>query len=64
MALAMLAQLLRGAIDADRYPFSPEIRILKEILAMIRQEPSVRHSRRYGSTRRSAWADTVAAASP
>ena len=31
MALAMLAQLLRGAIDADRYPFSPEIRILKEI---------------------------------
>ena len=39
MALAMLAQLLRGAIDADRYPFSPEIRILKEILAMIRQEP-------------------------
>jgi hypothetical protein len=34
-----LARLLRSAIDGDRYPLSPRIRTLKEILANIRPGP-------------------------
>jgi hypothetical protein len=31
---------LRDIVDNDRYPFSPRIRILREILHMIRPEPA------------------------
>jgi hypothetical protein len=33
-----LARLLRDTIDADRYPLSPRIQLLKGILAKIRPE--------------------------
>ena len=33
-----LARLLRNAIDADRYPLSPRVQMLKGILAKIRPE--------------------------
>ena len=36
---AALARLLTNTIDADRYPLSPRIQLLKEILAKIRPEP-------------------------
>jgi hypothetical protein len=36
---AALTQLLTNTIDADRYPLSPRIRILKTILGKIRPEP-------------------------
>ena len=35
---AALARLLTNTIDADRYPLSPRIRLLKGILAKIRPE--------------------------
>ena len=35
---AALTQLLTNTIDADRYPLSPRIRILKTILGKIRPE--------------------------
>jgi hypothetical protein len=34
-----LARLLRDAIDADRYPPSPRVQLLKGILSKIRPEP-------------------------
>ena len=34
-----LIQLLSNTIDADRYPLSPRIQILKAILGKIRPEP-------------------------
>jgi len=34
---ADLARILRQAIDADRYPFSPRVRRLKELLAKERR---------------------------
>jgi hypothetical protein len=36
---AALTKELDGIIDKDRYPFSPRIRTLKAILAMLRPEP-------------------------
>lgn len=36
---AALARLLSNTIDADRYPLSPRIQILKVILGKIRPEP-------------------------
>ena len=36
---AALARLLKSTIDADRYPLSPRIQMLKGILAKIRPEP-------------------------
>ena len=36
---AALGRLLFDAIDRDRYPLSPRIKMLKGILAKIRQEP-------------------------
>jgi hypothetical protein len=36
---AALARLLTNTIDADRYPLSPRIQLLKGILAKIRPEP-------------------------
>jgi hypothetical protein len=35
---AALARLLNNTIDADRYPLSPRIQLLKGILAKIRPE--------------------------
>jgi len=35
-----LARLLRQTIDDDRYPLSPRVQTLKEILAKIRPEPA------------------------
>ena len=35
-----LARLLRSAIDDDRYPLSPRVRTLKEILEQLRPPPS------------------------
>ena len=35
---AALARLLTNTIDADRYPLSPRIQLLKGILAKIRPE--------------------------
>ena len=37
---ADLARLLRGLIDADRYPFSPRARRLKELLAKLDTTPA------------------------
>ena len=37
---ADLARFLREAIDADRYPFSPRVRRLKELLAKIDPTPA------------------------
>ena len=37
---AALTRLLSKAIDAERYPLSPRIQTLKEILAKIRPEPA------------------------
>jgi hypothetical protein len=34
-----LARLLTNTIDADRYPLSPRVQLLKGILAKIRPEP-------------------------
>jgi hypothetical protein len=34
-----LARLLTNTIDADRYPLSPRIQVLKGILGKIRPEP-------------------------
>jgi hypothetical protein len=34
-----LVSLLRRTIDDDRYPLSPRIRVLKEILAKLRPQP-------------------------
>ena len=36
---AALARLLTDTIDADRYPLSPRIQLLKGILGKIRPEP-------------------------
>jgi hypothetical protein len=36
---AVLTKELDGIIDKDRYPFSPRIRTLKDILAKLRPEP-------------------------
>jgi hypothetical protein len=36
---AALERLLTNTIDADRYPLSPRIRLLKGILGKIRPEP-------------------------
>ena len=36
---AALARLLTKTIDADRYPLSPRIQLLKGMLAKIRPEP-------------------------
>jgi hypothetical protein len=36
---AALERLLSDAIDRDRYPLSPRIKMLKGILAKIRPEP-------------------------
>jgi hypothetical protein len=36
---AALERLLTNTIDADRYPLSPRIELLKGILAKIRPEP-------------------------
>jgi hypothetical protein len=36
---AALTMELDGIIDEDRYPFSPRIRTLKDILAKLRPEP-------------------------
>jgi len=36
---AVLTKELDGMIDRDRYPFSPRIRTLKEIIGMLRPEP-------------------------
>jgi hypothetical protein len=36
---AALARLLTDTIDADRYPLSPRIQMLKAILRKIRPEP-------------------------
>ena len=38
--IEVLLCLLRGAIDADRYPLSPRVMMLKEILAKLRPEPA------------------------
>ena len=35
-----LARLLSKTIDGDRYPLSPRIQVLKEILHMIRPDPA------------------------
>jgi hypothetical protein len=37
---AALTRLLTNTIDADRYPFSPRIQMLKAILGKIRPEPA------------------------
>ena len=37
---AALTRLLTNTIDADRYPLSPRIQLLKGILAKIRPEPA------------------------
>jgi hypothetical protein len=37
---AALARLLTSTIDADRYPLSPRIQLLKGILGKIRPEPA------------------------
>jgi hypothetical protein len=37
---AALARLLTSTIDADRYPLSPRIQLLKDILGKIRPEPA------------------------
>ena len=37
---ADLARLLRDLIDADRYPFSPRVRRLKELLAQLDTTPA------------------------
>ena len=37
---ADLVRFLRDAIDADRYPFSPRVRRLKELLAKIDPTPA------------------------
>jgi hypothetical protein len=37
---ADLARFLREAIDADRYPFSPRVRRLKELLAKVDPTPA------------------------
>ena len=37
---AALAQLLTNTIEADSYPLSPRIQLLKGILAKIRPEPA------------------------
>jgi hypothetical protein len=37
---ADLARFLREAIEADRYPFSPRVRRLKELLAKIDPTPA------------------------
>jgi len=37
---AALARLLSKTIDADRYPLSPRVQMLKAILAKIRPEPA------------------------
>ena len=37
---AALARLLSQTIDADRYPLSPRIQLLKGILAKTRPEPA------------------------
>jgi hypothetical protein len=34
-----LAKLIKRTIDASRYPFSPEVRRWKELLATLRPEP-------------------------
>jgi len=34
-----LVQLLSRTIDDDRYPLSPRVRVLKDILAKFRPEP-------------------------
>jgi hypothetical protein len=36
---AALARLLTNTIDADRYPLSPRVQILKAVLEKIRPEP-------------------------
>ena len=35
-----IARLLRHAIDDDRYPFSPRVRVLQEILNQIQPRPA------------------------
>jgi hypothetical protein len=37
---APLTRLLTNTTDADRYPFSPRIQMLKEILGKVRPEPT------------------------
>jgi hypothetical protein len=37
---AALARLLTSTTDADRYPLSPRIQLLKDILGKIRPEPA------------------------
>jgi hypothetical protein len=36
---AALTQELHGIVESDRYPFSPRIRTLRDILAKLRPEP-------------------------
>src|SRR5215472_1843559 len=55
-----LARLLRSAIDDDRYPLSPRVRTLQEILDQLRPPPP--QGRRWGPMRRRAWGDTAGAA--
>ena len=49
---ADLARFLRDAIGADRYPFSPRVRRLKELLAKIDPTPAPAMTR-YPAPRRS-----------
>jgi hypothetical protein len=38
--IEVVVRLLRGAVDADCYPLSPRVMMLKEILAKLRPEPA------------------------
>ncbi len=51
--IADLAKLIKRAIDDSRYPFSPEVRRWKELLAKLQPEP-IREPRRRGRWRRRA----------
>ena len=58
---ALIRELSR-IIDGDRYPLSPRIVALKEILGQLRPEPACETHRRRVSTRRPPRADGAAAA--
>jgi transposase len=47
--LALVALLTRGIAD-DRYPLSPRVRILKDILAKLRREPAPGATFDYGGS--------------
>jgi hypothetical protein len=38
--IEVLVRLLRDGIHADRYPLSPRVTVLKEILSKLRPEPA------------------------